>query len=98
MGDMGDYYRDWREHRKVTKEKRWHQNLTRIEKLGKQFKFNYTHNPANGQIVISYEGETVDFYASTGTWLHRGTKMRGSGIGGFIRWLKMIGAPCGTAT
>lgn len=42
-------------------------------------------NASTGHMIIA---KVVDFYAATGTWMHRGTPFRGRGIPNMINYMR----------
>ena len=78
MGDMGDYWRDVREHRKEAKSKRWNSNTKELERLAKAGKLRFQiGNAGTGHMIVN---ENIDLWLSTGTWLVRGQNRRGHGF------------------
>jgi hypothetical protein len=86
MGDMGDYFRDWKKHKKIAKAKRWQENERNIARLSLTHGFQYEIiDSSTGHALIE---DRVDFWLSTGTWMLRGAKRRGHGFKQLIAFLK----------
>ncbi|CAI6072870.1 hypothetical protein [Cohnella sp. JJ-181] len=71
MGDVGDYWRDAKEHQQRSKWEAYDRCREEIVSSGVPFT-----EKANGHFII---GE-FDFWATTGLYIHRKTKRRGRGV------------------
>lgn len=86
MGDMGDYFRDWRDHKKEHKQRRWLDNSAKIESLSRRGLFSYEiQDHGTGHVLIN---DSIDFWLSTGTWMVRGKNRRGHGFRQLIHFLQ----------
>lgn len=88
MGDMGDY---WRDVKPILKEKR----QKHVANSGKGIPARLLNEgltfevyEATKQFAIHAPGETVDYWATTGTWIFRKSKKRGRGIGSLLTEIK----------
>ena len=79
MGDIGDYWREHREHRKRVNPERTDEALRNIEKLSLMQGVEVTHH-TEWHVTFFYRGRAADLYPSTGKWLGRKPKRSGYGI------------------
>ena len=93
MGDMGDIYRDWKEHRKQQKDIRMNLNIEKILSLSPTLQFTYRLYEATGQIAIQHGSYEIDFFTTTGTWIVRGKKLRGHGFNSLRKFLSELYEP-----
>lgn len=84
MGDMGEYFRDWREHKRERKETGRAMALRILEESGIAFETL----SENGPHLRFAEG--FDFWPSTGNWIHRETQLRGFGVRSLLREIKKV--------
>ncbi|MEK4030851.1 hypothetical protein MKZ02_20235 [Pseudobacillus sp. FSL P4-0506] len=85
MSDMGDFWRDIKEHKAEKKQNNYTQNKRSLENNGVKF----IEKP-NGHFIIldSEEKPTHDFWATTGLIIERKTKRRSRGIRNLLRFVK----------
>jgi hypothetical protein len=87
MGDVGEFWRDVKEHQKKAKNARWEQNRKQLYELLEKDVFNCAlENEGTGHVVIN---DDIDFFLSTGTWLVRGKRKRGHGFKQLLHYLKI---------
>lgn len=88
MGDMGDYWRDLKPELKKRREKHVKSMgtsaLRNVEKLG----FPFTHYESNHQFAIETNKGIVDYWGTTGTWMHRRSVKRGRGLASLRTFLE----------
>lgn len=75
MGDMGDMYRAWDEHKKERKAERWQQALDWL----KENKVPYESKNNGSHFVLKITKERFDFWPTTGT-LKIGTRYIANGL------------------
>lgn len=81
---MGEYWRDVKPYLKERRKKHVANSGKgipgRLESEGLEFDFY----ESTRQFAIHAPGETVDYWATTGTWIFRKSKKRGRGIGSLL--------------
>lgn len=86
MGDMGEMYRDWREHKAEKRANNRALGYEALRERGYQFK---TCNGGAHLVVSASHGVVIDFWPGTGKWIaraeHGGRAMRGHGLGNLMR-------------
>lgn len=85
MGDMGDYWRDVKAHKKERAEHYKANAENAIAQVAKVAKTMQNYNKQNNQWLI--DGR-VDWWPTSGTWIDRPTKIRGRGYYSLNRFLK----------
>lgn len=79
MGDLGDYWREAKEEQKEYKWNHYDKVINTFNQEGIDFQ-----NFGNGHLRI---GE-YDFWATTGTFIHRSTGKKGKGLEVFLKKIK----------
>jgi hypothetical protein len=84
MGDMGEIFKEFREHKKEQRDKRWADNEKQIIKSGIPYRKTYTETC----YLFREDGKPkVDFYPSTGRWRCNNRTYSG-GAKAFLTWYK----------
>lgn len=79
MGDVGDYWKDVREHRRNLKSERTEILLKDVHMLSLVQGMEVTHH-TEFHLTLSLHGRAVDFYPTTGKWSGRKPARTGHGI------------------
>ena len=84
MGDMSEYYAEWRKHMKDHKAEKAIAGATVLTEAGIEW---YSHN--NGVHLIVHQGaKQINFWPSTGLWMFQGSKFRRHGVESLINYIK----------
>lgn len=94
MGELGDYYRDWKEHRKEKKAQYQANDLPGdMELLGKLDGVTFEEKNNGEHFILSVTTDrgvrTIDYWPSTGFWKVRGGKASGARITHLQRYFKL---------
>lgn len=84
MGDMGDDFRAWREH----KQKKRASNREDSAQLLKGAGISFDTNNGGVHLIVVAQTAIVDFWPGTGLWIPRTTKKRSYGVRNLIDFCK----------
>lgn len=84
MGDMGDYWRDvdsiMKPKKAEAKANRLNNAISNTSKQLKDHKIRFEVYESTGQFAIHSKKGIIDYWSSTGTWIHRKKKIRSKGL------------------
>jgi hypothetical protein len=91
VGDMGDVFRDMREHKRATRDERFQKNMQALMDSGVGFSYDPERNPH--VVLLRAEGVSIDFYPGTGRWKDnlRGQAVGRGGAAAMLRGLRPAG-------
>lgn len=84
MGDMGEFFNDWRKAKQEKKRSNMKQSTLRLQDAGIPFT---VHN-SGIHLVLQKGADTIDFWPSTGLWWIRGHRNKCRGVKTLITYMK----------
>lgn len=82
----------WREYCKMKQAKK-RSNKQKSTDILEQYGFHFRSHNHGIHLVIEHNCMTVDFWPSTGKWIHRQTQKKGRGIFPLMDYLRSSSAP-----
>lgn len=84
MGDMGDVFNDWREHKQAKRADNTKQSTALLQQAGVIF----DSLNAGAHLVVQADPNVVDFWPSTGLWIVRGQPAKRRGVRKLIEFVE----------
>lgn len=89
MGELGEYWRDIKEHKREIKEKRL-SNMPNPNTLLKEINVKFEVKNEGHHYIIKSNNNTFDYWPSTGYWKHRELDKPGYNISPLVQYIKKI--------